>query len=144
MEKPKRKPGRPGVYNSSSERAKAWRERQKKLSVRAEIDAVSHILSEQLARNCFLPQSIRLINEALLAANIAKIILQLLECAHEPVPETERAFLGNVVQFFTGVDAIAKNSYLAHSERAKRRDKARVAEMTSAIARLMIQKEKRN
>lgn len=102
------------------------------------------MLSDQMARDCFLPQSIRLINEALLAANIAKIILQLLKCANEPIPETERAFLENVVQFFDGVDAVAKKTSLAVSERAKRMDKARVVEMTNAMARLVKQADKRN
>lgn len=134
----KRKPGRPGVYSSSSERAKAWRERQKKLSANAEIGAVSDILSEQMGRECFLPHSIRLINQASVAANIAKIIIQLLESGSRPIPETERAFLENVVQFFDGVDAVAKNTTLSVSLRAKRLDNARVVEMTNAVARLVM------
>jgi len=90
-----------------------------------------------MGRDCFLPQTIRLINNAGTVAKIAKDMLEMLESAREPMPETERAFLENVVRFFEGVDALAKDTYLATSERAKKIDKARLAEMTNVMAQLV-------
>jgi len=87
-----------------------------------------------MGRDCFLPQTIRLINNA---GTVAKIAKEMLESAREPMPETERAFLENVVRFFEGVDALAKDTYLATSERAKKIDKARLAEMTNVMAQLV-------
>lgn len=46
QEQPKRKPGRPGTYASSADRARAWRERQKALIAQAQQPAEPVIIEK--------------------------------------------------------------------------------------------------
>lgn len=133
----KRTRGRPGIYETSAERSRAWRDRQKTLTARPNIQTIAAMIEYRFVSHGALNEARQIIDDAPIALRYVRQILSALAMAAAKIPETERMFLKDAEKFFGEINIAVVSSNCGRRVLIKQDEKRKLELMTNAMSMLV-------